>query len=88
MVKRVTNSSPNTKLAFLTVILRKDKTDISKEIDETNQRLKNYCKQKNIDFVDNSNIIEEHLGSKKLHLNKRNNSILAKNILKYLRNSY
>ena len=31
-----------------------------------NQRLKNFCKQKNIDFVDNSNIIEEHLGSKKV----------------------
>ena len=46
------------------------------------------CKQKNIDFVDNSNIIEEHLGSKKLHLNKRGNSILAKNILKFLRDSY
>ena len=76
MVKRVTNSSPNTKLAFLTVILRKDKTDISKEIDETNQRLKNYCKQKNIDFVDNSNIIEEHLGSKKLHINKRGKEYL------------
>ena len=88
MVKRVTNSSPNTKLAFLTVILRKDKTDISKEIDETNQRLKNYCKQKNIDFVDNSNNIEEHLGIKKLHLNKRGNSILTKNILKLLRDSY
>ena len=53
-----------------------------------NQRLKNFCKQKNIDFVDNSNIIEEDLGSKKLHLNKRRNSILAKIILKYLRDSY
>ena len=31
-----------------------------------NQRLKNFYKQKNIDFVDNSNIIEEHHGSKKV----------------------
>ena len=81
MVKKVKNSSPNTKLVFSSVILRKDKKDISKKVGETNQRLKNYCKQKNIDFVDNSNIIEEHLGSKKLHLNRRGNSILAKNIL-------
>ena len=88
MVKKVKNSSPNTKLVFSSVILRKDKKDISKKVGETNQRLKNYCKQKNIDFVDNSNIIEEHLGSKKLHLNKRGNSILAKNILKFLRDSY
>ena len=88
MIKKVKNSSPNTNLVFSSVILRKDKKDISKKVGETNQRLKNYCKQKNIDFVDNSNIIEEHLGSKKLHLNKRGNSILAKNILKFLRDSY
>ena len=82
MVKNVKNSSLNTKLVFSSVILRKHKKDISKKIDETNQRLKNYCKQENIDFVDNSNITEEHLGNKKLHLKKRGNSILAKNILK------
>ena len=80
MVSKVKNSSPNTKLVFSSVILRKDKKDISKKVGETNKRLKNYCKQKNFDFVDNSNIIEEHLGSNKLHLNKRGNSILAKNI--------
>ena len=74
MVNKVKNSSPNTKLVFSSVILRKDKKDISKKVDETNQRLKNDCKQKNIGFVDNSNIIEEPLGSKKLHLNKRGNS--------------
>ena len=88
MVKEVKNSSRNTKLVFWSVILRKDKKDISKKVGETNQRLKNYCKQKSIDFVGNSNITEEHLGSEKLHLNQRGNSILAKNILKYLRDSY
>ena len=82
------NSSPNTKLVFSSVILRKGKKDISKKIGEINQRFKHYCKQKNTDFVDNSNIIEEYLGSKKLHLNQRGNSILGKNILKYLRDSY
>ena len=81
MVKKLKNSSPNCKLVFPSVILRKDKKDISKKVGETNQRLKNYCKQKNIDFVDSSNVIEEQLGSKKSHLNKRGNSILAKKIL-------
>ena len=85
MVKKVKNSSPNTKFVFSSVILRKDKKDISKKIGEANQRLKSDCKQKNIDVVDNSNIMEEHLGSKNLHLNKRGNSILAKNLLTFLR---
>ena len=60
------NSSPNTKLVFSNVILPKDKKNISKKVGETNQRLENYCKQGNIDFVDNSNNMKEHLGSKKL----------------------
>ena len=58
MVKKVKNSSPNTKLVFSSIILQKDKKDISKKVGEINQGLKNYYKQKNIDFVDNSNIIE------------------------------
>ena len=61
MVKKVNNSSPYTKLVFSSVILRKDEKDISKKIGETNQRLKNYCKQC---FVDNSDVIEEHLARK------------------------
>ena len=88
MVKKVKNSSPNTKFVFSSVILCKDKKDISKNVGETNQWLKNDCKQKNIDFVGNSNIKEEHLGSKSLLLNKRGNSILAKNTLRFLRDPY
>ena len=64
MVKKVKNSSSNTNIVFSSVILCKCKKDISKEVGETKQRLKNYSKQKNIHFVDNSNIIEEHLGGK------------------------
>ena len=46
MGKKVKNYAPNTKLSFSSVILRKDKKDISKKVGETNQILKNYCKQK------------------------------------------
>ena len=49
----------------------KDKKDISKTVQDTNSRLKNFCSQKNIDFIQNSNIMEEHLGIKKFHLNKK-----------------
>ena len=54
---------------------------------DINSRLKNYCQQKHLDFIDNSNILEEHLGNRKLHLNKRGNSVLANNFIKYLRSS-
>ena len=32
--------------------------------------------------------MEEHLGIKKLHLNKKGNSLLANNFLKYLRSTF
>ena len=87
-LKQVKKLSPNTKVAFSSVVTRKDKKDISKTVQGTNSRLKKYCSQKNIDFIQNSNIMEEHLGIKKLHLNKKGNSLLAKNFLKYLRSTF
>ena len=61
--------------------------DLNKKAVEVNSRLKNFCTQKKIDFIDNTNIKEEHLGNKKLHLNKRGNTVLANNLLKYLRSA-
>ena len=80
--------SPNTKVAFSSIVTRKDKKDLSKTVQDTNSRLKNYCSQKNIDFTQNSNIMEEHLSIKKLHLNKKRNSLLANIFLKYLRSTF
>ena len=86
MVKKVKNSSPYTKLVFSSAILRKDNKISQRKL--VGQIKEWRTKTKNIDFVDNSNVIEGHIESKKLHINKRGNSILAKNILKYLRDSY
>ena len=88
ILKQVKKLSPNTKAAFSNIVTRKDKKDISKTVQDTNSRLKNYCSQKNIDFLQNSNTIQEHLGIKRLHLNKKGNSLLANNFLKYLRSTF
>ena len=87
IIKEVKKVSHNTKIAFSSFVTRKDRKNIDKKVLEVNSHLKNYCSQKNIDFIDN-NIKEEHLGVKKLHLNKRGNSVLASNILKYLRSTF
>ena len=44
---------------------------------------KNYCQQKGISFIENSNIRESHLGNKKFHLNKTGKSFfcLSHNLL-------
>ena len=60
---------PNTKLVFSSILLKKDKKDILKKVADINSRLKNYCQQKHL-VLSISNILEEHLGNKKLHLSK------------------
>ena len=88
IVKEVKRISPNTKIAFSSITIRKDKKGIDKNVVETNARLKNYCSQKKLNYIENTNIKEEHLGVKKLHLNKRDNSLLATNFLRYLRSTF
>ena len=87
-MKVVKKISPNTKTSFSSITIRKDKKGIDKIVVETNARLKNYCSQKKLDYIENTNIKEEHLGVKKLHLNKRGNSLLATNFLRYLRSTF
>ena len=86
IVKELTTKLPKVKIAFSELITRKDKKNLDKNVTETNKRLKNYCRQKGIGYIDNSNITEDSLGIKKLHLNRKDNSFLAKNLLKYLTN--
>ena len=88
IVKKVKQASANTKVVSSSLITRKDKKDLDKKVQDTNSRLKNYCAQTNIDYIDNNNVKEEHLGNKKLHLNKRCNTVFAKNLLKCLRSSF
>ena len=77
ILKKVKQVSPNTKVVFSSLITRKDKKDLDKKVVEVNGRLKNFCAQKNIDFIDNTNLKEEHLSNKKLHLNKRGNTVFC-----------
>ena len=86
IVKELTTKPPKVKIASSGLITRKDKKNLDKNVTETNKRLKNYCRQKDIGYIDNSNITEDSLGIKKLHLNRKGNSFLAKNLLKYLTN--
>ena len=60
--------------------------NLDKNVSETNKRLRNYGRQKHIDYIDNSNTTKDSLGTKKPHLNLKGNSSFANNLLKYLNN--
>ena len=59
---------PKVPITFLASSLRVYKKNIEKLCYE------NFYKQNNIQLIFNKNIKEEHLGTKKLHLNRKNNS--------------
>ena len=68
-------------MSFSNIIFRKDKRNIEKTRADTNSRLKNFCKQKNITLISNDNIkAAEHMGIKKFHLNRKGNGIFADNL--------
>ena len=84
IVKLVNHEAPQTKLTFSSIIIRKDCKDIIAELNDLNSRLKDYCQKNNLGFIDNSNLDESCLDFKKLHLNRKGNSLLARNILNHL----
>ena len=55
-VKKIFNKtskeSPSSSIEFSSVINRKDKTNIEKTVTDTNARLKNFCMQKGISFIE------------------------------------
>ena len=84
MVKELRGDSPKTKIVFSSLFQRYDIENGENLVDDINLRLKNYCKQQNIGFIDNSNITKDFLGKKKLHPSIKGSSIFAKNILNFL----
>jgi len=81
MVKKIQECSPEIKITFSSIIKRIDIDKGSEIVSEINERLKNFCKQQNINFLNNDNIDERLLGMKGLHLNKKGNSKFASNLL-------
>ena len=50
IVKELTSKLPKVKIVFSGLIFRKDQKNLDKNV--TNKRLKNYCCQKDIDYID------------------------------------
>ena len=83
IVKMVRETCKNTNLCFSSLICRTEPKDIDEKVIKTNTHLENYCKQQNLDFIDNSNIKKSDLNSRGLHLQERGSSKLAKKFLDY-----
>ena len=67
VIESVKRFSPQTNLVFSSLIVPNDKKNINKEVLDKNDRLRNICNQKNIDYIDKTNIKEDYQGIKKFH---------------------
>ena len=88
IVNRIKKKSSNTKIAISSLITRKDRRNIENEVVKLNNELKAFCDENLLDYIDNENIDESCLGIKKLHLNRKGNAYLAKNIINYTKSVY
>ena len=79
ILKKYTEFSPKTKLAFSDIFVRKHKVNLEWGGKDINSKMKNVCQQKGIGGIDNSNITENHFGMKKLQLNSKGNTAFAEN---------
>ena len=69
-----TNGNP---VVISSLTFREDK--YRNRIGLINEELKSKCEERNIGFIDNSNINKYHLNRSRLHLNAKGTTILAKN---------
>ena len=84
IVTLIQKESPKTEIALSNIIIRTDKKNMAKKINDLNKAIKDFCGKKNIDLIDNSNIDISNLSKRKLHLSQNGLNLLTKNFKSYL----
>ena len=80
VVKLIEDANPDIQVIISRLIHQEDR-DVNDEIACINNQLESYCNSKKFLFINNNNMKSSCLAKDKLHLNKTENSIFAKNII-------
>ena len=78
-MKTIIEIDPKIKIIFSSVVQRFD-NDKQPKVVGLNKDLQALCKNLNLDFIDNSNIVNNHIGQRGLHLNRSGKARLALNL--------
>ena len=65
IINKITKSASHTKVVLSSLLIRRDKNNIEKHVNELNAKLKTLADDNLIDYIDNANIDESCLGQKK-----------------------
>ena len=76
--------SPGTDISFSSIVKRSDDTSLNGKIHSVNVQLKKQCSELGYDFNDNDCINAACLNRSGLHLNRRGDASLARNLNDHL----
>ena len=83
IVSTIKKKSASTKIVISSVITRKDKKNLDKQVSDLNCKLKQFFSDNLIDFMENNNIDESCLGTQKLHLYKKGNAYPTTKVINF-----
>ena len=86
IISEAKNESPDTTIALSSLTVRRDHEGMSNKVNELNRSLKKLAKEQGIPIIENSNIDNSCLSARKLHLNRKGDSTLARNFVNFLDN--
>ena len=81
----ISDKLPNTKIIFCQLPLRRDNPKAEATRQSVNSMLPSITEYA---IINNENIDERHLSRKGLHLNNKGTSLLAKNVIEYVRSQF
>ena len=77
--------SPATAITLSSLITRKDNEELAAKVKQVNSVLHKFAKQNEWNFVNNSNITDEHLNRGGLHLSQEGTKLLAQNYSNHIK---
>ena len=80
IVEAIIEIDPKIKIIFSPIIQRFDNDKLQPKVVGPNRDLQALCKKLNLDFIDNSNIVNSHIGQRGLHMNRSGKARLALNL--------
>ena len=86
MIIETKKETPQTTIVLSTLTMRRDHEGMNKKVNNLNRDLKKLAVEINIPIIDNSNIDISCLSSRQLHLNRKGDSVLARNFIRYIDN--
>ena len=84
VISEIKSRSKDTQVVVSGLTTRHDKPEMDTNVRSLNEELKVFCKNNCIDYINNDNIDLQCLSRKKLHLNQKGTSRLAKNFKAFI----